>query len=61
MNRPHSENEWLNGNCCGCSRFPRVLFKLPGADRYRCDECFVKEMGFRHPLAELLDKRREAP
>jgi hypothetical protein len=48
---PPSEPETLVGNCSGCNVFPRPLFKIPGLFRYRCDECFERELGYRHHLA----------
>lgn len=28
-----------------------LLFKVPGIYRYRCADCFEKEMGYRHHLS----------
>lgn len=31
------------GNCCGCHRFPVVLYKIPNLNRWRCMKCYKDE------------------
>lgn len=31
------------GNCCGCNRFPVVLYKSPRAEAWRCESCYSKQ------------------
>lgn len=50
---PAGDPETRVGNCCGCHRHS-LLFKVPRSIsefRYRCDECYEKEVGVRHYLA----------
>ena len=56
---PQREPESLVGNCCGCNRFPRLVFKVPDVDRYRCGECFERELGYKHHLS-LTDEKESA-
>ena len=49
--RRELEPETRVGNCCGCRRDPVALFKVPGIFRYRCEDCFEREMGYRHHLS----------
>lgn len=48
--QPDPEPETRTGNCCGCNRHPLQLFKVANIFRYRCEECFEKETGYRHHL-----------
>lgn len=50
--RQPEEPETRVGNCCGtkCGNHD-TLFKVPGIFRYRCAECFEREMGWRHHLS----------
>lgn len=47
----HDEPETRVGICCGCRSDSQALFKVPGIFRYRCSECFQREVGHRHHLA----------
>lgn len=54
MNTRHqpAQPETLVGNCCGCNVWPTPLFKVPGnIYRYRCADCFEREVGHRHHLS----------
>ncbi len=51
MPRKNPEPETLVGHCCGCSADPMTLFKVPAIFRYRCSECFERELGYRHHLS----------
>lgn len=38
------------GNCCGCQRFPVVLYRIEVSatrldDRWRCEACYTAEAG----------------
>ena len=39
------------GICCGCHGDNMALFKLPGLLRWRCTDCYEREVGHRHHLA----------
>jgi hypothetical protein len=49
--RDRCDPETRVGICCGCHQDSMLLYKVPNIYRYRCDECFEKETGFRHPLS----------
>lgn len=54
MNRrvgAEAEPEVRIGHCCGCHADPMALYKIPGLQRYRCADCYEKEMGYRHWLS----------
>lgn len=38
------------GYCCGCRQLDLLIFKLEGVFRYRCGECYEREVGRRHDL-----------
>lgn len=47
--RRHFDPETRVGHCCGCGT-DGPLFKIPALFRYRCGECYEKEMGHPHRL-----------
>lgn len=50
MKRREPEPQTREGICCGCQQSPMQLFPV-SSDRWRCDACFLRETGHRHPLA----------
>ena len=48
--RKELEPETRVGHCCGCGE-DDALYKIPGIPRWRCDACFVREVGYHHHLS----------
>ena len=45
---PRSSDAMLGygiGNCSGCERYPVVLYRVVGPERWRCAKCCKKETG----------------
>lgn len=50
-------SDYMIGNCCGCSTFPTVLFRVPSTwteHRFRCATCFKTDVGHEHPDADAI-------
>lgn len=59
MRRRALDPETRVGICCGveCRKSPTwdyvTLYKVAGVYRYRCADCYEKEVGWRHRLAPI--------
>ena len=54
MNRRTKDDKpWTRaGHCCGCGKDCAVLYRVLDLYRYRCAECYAKELGLRSPVQE---------